>query len=501
MAVRLGDGAVGVRCRCSADPHGLPPCMGYPSRVDGGGVAVGACGFRTLPVAPVAVVPRGREGAREMSWQCTSWALREAPCPNASARLVLIALADRCQPDGRSAWPTIETLTAEAHCSRATVKRALHDMEALGVIRRGDQDLARHDERGHWLAPQWRPIVWECCMNVALEQVSEKPGRKARVEREGRECRGLTMSLQHAEPGRPDAGGSKMSPQAEPGSDAVEPTRGSAGEPSGGVTCELLDRKTDTVTNKTNTPLSLRETSPQGKATLRNKTKKNRKGEESAEAERLCAAMAEAMRLEPKLPLPPALEATANPSRPRRRELAAANRLVTVQGLARCRVVAQWALLPADGSHGSLRDGFWRKVVTGPVALERKWDRIVAQMACDQKGAVMLAQAGAGPAERHRAIKVSTPNARAVPVWGAGEFHTTDSQTHIEGDLPGSQCPLCRYDERNRETHGLGRRNAEARKARENAKTESDKAGNCYRFHFIGGEGYRRQLAGRGNAS
>ena len=36
-----------------------------------------------------------------MSWQCTSWALREAPAPTATARLVLIALADRCQPDGR----------------------------------------------------------------------------------------------------------------------------------------------------------------------------------------------------------------------------------------------------------------------------------------------------------------------------------------------------------------------------------------------------------------
>ena len=52
-----------------------------------------------------------------MSWQCTSWALREAPAPTATARLVLIALADRCQPDGRSAWPTVDTLMAEAHTS------------------------------------------------------------------------------------------------------------------------------------------------------------------------------------------------------------------------------------------------------------------------------------------------------------------------------------------------------------------------------------------------
>ena len=56
-----------------------------------------------------------------MSWQCTSWALREAPAPTATARPVLIALADRCQPDGRSAWPTVDTLMLEAHTSESSV--------------------------------------------------------------------------------------------------------------------------------------------------------------------------------------------------------------------------------------------------------------------------------------------------------------------------------------------------------------------------------------------
>lgn len=426
-----------------------------------------------------------------MSWQCTSWALREAPCPNASARLVLIALADRCQPDGRSAWPTIETLTGEAHCSRATVKRALKDMEALGVIRRGDQDLARHDEHGRWLAPQWRPIVWECCMDVALEHVSEKPGRKARVERETRRLR---MSHQNVGSERPDFCGPNMSPQAEAEHDADEPSGGLTGEPSGWVDSEPLDRETDITTNrKTNTPLSLRETSPDGEAALGNKNGQQGDAEDDGEAERLCAMMAAAMRHEPKLPVPAALEASTGQSRPRRRELAAARRLIAVQGIARCIVVSQWALLPADKTRGSLRDGFWRKVVTGPVSLERKWDRIVAQMSCDSKGSTMLAKAGVGPVERHRAIGVSTPNARGVQVWGAGEFHTTDSQRHIDGDLPASECPLCRYDQRNRDAHGIGRRNEEARKAREQAKPETNSTQDGLRFHFIGGKGYRRQ--------
>lgn len=78
-----------------------------------------------------------------MSWQCTSWALREAPAPTSTARLVLIALADRCQPDGRSAWPTIETLALEAHTSESSVKRALKSLEECGAIRRGNQLLAQ----------------------------------------------------------------------------------------------------------------------------------------------------------------------------------------------------------------------------------------------------------------------------------------------------------------------------------------------------------------------
>lgn len=69
-----------------------------------------------------------------MSWQCTSWALREAPAPTANARLVLIALADRCGPDGRRAWPTITTLSQEAHCSKASTKRALKALEESGCI-------------------------------------------------------------------------------------------------------------------------------------------------------------------------------------------------------------------------------------------------------------------------------------------------------------------------------------------------------------------------------
>ncbi|PLS29916.1 hypothetical protein Uis1B_2246, partial [Bifidobacterium margollesii] len=213
-----------------------------------------------------------------MSWQCTSWALREAPAPTSTARLVLIALADRCQPDGRSAWPNVAKLAEEAHTSESSVKRALKGLEECGAIRRGNQRLAQWDENGQWVPAAYRPVVWECCMHVTLEHVSEKPGRQARLEREQR--RGATSA--GTRPGgatasaRPDrtagagnagerekapreTGGVRMTPLEtvgnKPNPSGVRMTplfdddpddRGAAGEPSGVSPVTPPSRRTNT---------------------------------------------------------------------------------------------------------------------------------------------------------------------------------------------------------------------------------------------------------------
>lgn len=183
-----------------------------------------------------------------MSWQCTSWALREAECPTATARLVLIALADRCQPDGRSAWPTVQTLMAEAHASEASVRRALRDLEALGTIRRGNQDLASRDEHGRFLPEQYRPVVWECCMGAPLEHVAQKPGKQARAERARR-------SVEHGV-GDDDFGGIKMTPLD------VQTCQIDTSRP---VTGDTPIYVTNIKTNiNPNNPLAAARTSPQG---------------------------------------------------------------------------------------------------------------------------------------------------------------------------------------------------------------------------------------------
>lgn len=110
-----------------------------------------------------------------MSWQASSWALREAPAATPYARLVLMALADRAHPDGSRCWARVEVLAAEAHCSRRTVISCLHSLEESGAISRGDQSLACYDERGRYLPPQHRPIVWDLNMGVTLESLEEGP--------------------------------------------------------------------------------------------------------------------------------------------------------------------------------------------------------------------------------------------------------------------------------------------------------------------------------------
>lgn len=206
-----------------------------------------------------------------MSWQCTSWALREAPAPTATARLVLIALADRCQPDGRSAWPTVDTLMLEAHTSESSVKRALKALEETGCIRRGNQKLAQWDEHGNYVPDPYRSVVWECCMNVTLEHVSEKPGRQARAERAERaerdgdgnaeqagkadRFRGVKMTPLENGGNKPKSRGVKMTPL-----NPEREARGVTSDTSRGVTGDTPIVRTNT--SKQISPLPPTEASP-----------------------------------------------------------------------------------------------------------------------------------------------------------------------------------------------------------------------------------------------
>ena len=83
------------------------------------------------------------------------WALLDSPVINAEERLILVALADTADADGRGAWPSHDTLAERALVASRTVRRRLDALESRGVIARGDQS------RVSYLRPDHRPVVWD----------------------------------------------------------------------------------------------------------------------------------------------------------------------------------------------------------------------------------------------------------------------------------------------------------------------------------------------------
>ena len=395
-----------------------------------------------------------------MSWQCTSWALREAPAPTSTARLVLIALADRCQPDGRSAWPTVETLAQEAHTSKASVKRALKALEECGAIRRGNQLLAQWDEHGQYVPEPYRPIVWECCMNVTLEHVVEKPGRQARLEREQRlgtteENRGVKMTPLENIGNKPIVRGVKMSPLT--GSD---PVRGVTSDTSRGSTSDTSIRETNKKQIIPSAPTGHLPAS--GETPTENE--KDGKDELTMRQARFWIDPNAGPELWDDLPVtsagavglvfraleagwakPPLMPVPKAVSRRFKRERTTAQRLIVRHGLETVVKVALWAASPTVPDSGSVSggrsyDGFWRRTLTGVRSLESHWDQVVAQMADDQAGRATLREIGlldavepvdSLPTKRDTSMKPSSS-----PSYGIPDLVDRRVASLLEGRIP-----------------------------------------------------------------
>ncbi len=73
-----------------------------------------------------------------MSIQAMTWALEQQLVTDATARHVLLCLANYANQDGRGAFPSVETLKADTGLSERTIRYKLDDLERAGVIRRGN---------------------------------------------------------------------------------------------------------------------------------------------------------------------------------------------------------------------------------------------------------------------------------------------------------------------------------------------------------------------------
>lgn len=404
-----------------------------------------------------------------MSWQCTSWALREAPAPTANARLVLIALADRCGPDGRRAWPTITTLSQEAHCSKASTKRALKALEESGCIRRGDQSLAIRDENGQWLPPQYRPIVWECCMDVTIENPARKPGRQARVEREkrgveqeseqARTSRGLKMSPLENVGNKPKPRGLKMSPLN-----------------SSGVTSDTSRGLTsDTTIKETNIETNTYPSVPTGHLPAGGEIHAD---EENTEPEHGNVEPSMSVQDDPAREVLDALDLMRSRlglpvERPNGRDVSKASGLVakvaaandgdTGRALAWILAVIGW--MPSNT--------FWLRRVTNGRSLASNWSQIANDYAVDQLETQRRHDAEARDRDKpdtgrtRKAAPVppaytphSTASGHAVQILGLRSLARAgvtqhDIDSHLTAQSDTSDCRVCTMEPLNRATHGL----------------------------------------------
>ncbi len=68
-----------------------------------------------------------------MSAHVVAWVLDHSPATLGS-RLVLIVLAEHAGPDGRNAYPSVNTIARRARLSRRSVQYALRELENLGCI-------------------------------------------------------------------------------------------------------------------------------------------------------------------------------------------------------------------------------------------------------------------------------------------------------------------------------------------------------------------------------
>jgi hypothetical protein len=68
-----------------------------------------------------------------MSWQASSWALKQR-VGDPVLKILLLAAANYADPDGKC-WPKVETLAFDSEVSKRTIQRKLVELQELGLIR------------------------------------------------------------------------------------------------------------------------------------------------------------------------------------------------------------------------------------------------------------------------------------------------------------------------------------------------------------------------------
>lgn len=86
---------------------------------------------------------------------------------SAAGYRVLLLLADRVDPIGYTAWPSVVGMAETLECSPRTVQRAIRELVDAGLIRKGDQRHVDH------IRPDRRPTVYDL-LTPALKSIESR---------------------------------------------------------------------------------------------------------------------------------------------------------------------------------------------------------------------------------------------------------------------------------------------------------------------------------------
>jgi CRP-like cAMP-binding protein len=90
-----------------------------------------------------------------MTLKTMVWAIDHSPTYDPTSRLILVAMADDADGEGKNCFTSVSTIAKKAAISVSTCRRRMDEMEAAGIIRRGDQRLAAH------IPANRRPVVFD----------------------------------------------------------------------------------------------------------------------------------------------------------------------------------------------------------------------------------------------------------------------------------------------------------------------------------------------------
>lgn len=95
-----------------------------------------------------------------MSVQAMAWAIEQQLVKAATARHVLLVLANYADKEGRHAFPSAATLASDTGLTERGVRMKLAELQKLGAIRLGNQAIvAAHIDRA-----DRRPVVYDLCI-------------------------------------------------------------------------------------------------------------------------------------------------------------------------------------------------------------------------------------------------------------------------------------------------------------------------------------------------